>query len=180
MHVRNYGMREGLYLDNKIIQGEYSDKIIKWIFWSTVHSIQHNWTVNISSGKLSANYRNRSLVHSWESPICEKVHKNVYPVHGLKTDVKYATNIYSGTGGIELGKMPWLLYPRGPLYRILEGPHNWTECDRKEKISCSFQESSARLVNVWQKYRDFCFLSGLHVSVSYVFEHRKSVNYTVL
>ena len=47
MHTRSYGMREGHYLGNKIIQGEYAEKIIKWIFWSTVHSIQHNWTVNM-------------------------------------------------------------------------------------------------------------------------------------
>jgi hypothetical protein len=108
------------------------------------------------------------------------MHKNVHPVHVLKVEVKYAMNRYSGTGGTEVGKMPWLLYPWGPLYRILEGPHNWSGCFRKEKISCSFHESSSRLINVLQKYRHFCFLSGLHVSGSYVFEHRQCVNYTVL
>jgi len=64
-------------------------------------------------------------------------------------------NTYSGTGGIEVGKMPQLLYPWRPLYRIVEGARNWSGCFRKEKISCSFQESCARLINVLQKYRHF-------------------------
>jgi hypothetical protein len=62
------------------------------------------------------------------------VHKNVYPVHGLKVDVKYATNMYSGSGGTEVGKMQWVLYtPGAHCTGFWKGPINGVDVLEKRK-----------------------------------------------